>query len=54
VDRKEKAKGRRQKKAAWAGNRQLLVDISNRKWTGKRRPKAEGRRRQSGQAIGSF
>jgi hypothetical protein len=53
VDRKEKAKGRRQKKTVWAGNRQFLVGSTYRKWTGKRRSKAEGRRRQSGQAVGS-
>jgi hypothetical protein len=51
VDRKEKAKGRWQKKAAWAGNKLLLMGSSNRKWTGKRRPKAYGRRRQ---ATGKF
>jgi hypothetical protein len=51
VDRKEKAKGRRQKKAAWAGNRQMLVGSNNRKWAGKRRPKAEGRRAGNRQLL---
>ncbi len=41
MDRKEKAKGRRRKKAARAGNRLLSVGSSNRKWIGKRRPKDE-------------
>jgi hypothetical protein len=49
----QEREGQRQKKAAWAGNRQCLVNSSIRKWTGKRRPKKEGRKRQPGQAIGS-
>ncbi len=40
------------KKEVWAGNMQLLVGSRNRNWTGKRRPMADGRRRQPGQAIG--
>ncbi len=51
MERKEKAKGRRQKKAVWAAKRQFLVSSSNRKWTGKRRPKTDSRSRQPGKAI---
>jgi hypothetical protein len=52
VDWKLKVKGRRQRKTAWTGNRHLLVGSSKRKWTGKRRLKAEAEEGSPVQAIG--